>query len=674
MGCNASKLDDLPAVALCRDRCTFLADAIHHRSVLANAHVAYLQSLRRVGPALRRLFDQPCDHSPPQSNGDPPPPPPPAAAPGHSHRIHSSSDSESSHHSTSSSPLHTQIQNDFVSDETLNYSKNQPLPSATYSYPNYFDYSSQNGGFDGSFASSIVPRPVGSKSPPPPPAPTVHSPWDFLNLFESYDRYELAYPSNRSSKEGAQEEEAVANSTETQRSRRGESVAVEEDVDREPEIEVPVVDKNVITDKEESKEGKVSNSAAPPSVSDVKKEIEILLLRASECGDEVSKMLEVGKLLYPQKNAVSQVSSKMLQAIYPSSPSIEKIGSINLNFDDEAAGMSSRNLSSTMRKLYVWEKKLYDEVKGEEKLRMIHEKKCKQLKVMDEKGADAHKVESTQTLIMTLSTKIRIAIQVADKISITINKLRDEELRPQIKELIHGLIGMWKSMLECHRSLCQAAAEAKILNSIASKGKLSDDSLEAVMQLKLELQNWNLSFSNWTDSQKGYIKSLNGWLLRCFFYGPEQTPDGLASSPSSIDAPPVFVICSQWLQVLERLLQNEVTEAMQVFFVRLNELFEQHNVDMHQRMMADKDMERRVKSLEREEQKIQKLIQARDKKMGLAATGSSAIFLGTLVHPTDSSDVYGLHSGLKQIFEVMERFMDNSAQAYEELCLQINNM
>lgn len=59
---------------------------------------------------------------------------------------------------------------------------------------------------------------------------------------------------------------------------------------------------------------------------------------------------------------------------------------------------------------------------------------------MGEKGVQANKVDSTRTLIRTLSTKMRVAIQVIDKISITINKLRDEELWPQISELIQKYV------------------------------------------------------------------------------------------------------------------------------------------------------------------------------------------------------------------------------------------
>lgn len=71
-------------------------------------------------------------------------------------------------------------------------------------------------------------------------------------------------------------------------------------------------------------------------------------------------------------------------------------------------------------------------------MRVLRERKVKRLKHLDERGAEAHKVDSTQVEIRKLSTKIRIAIQVVESISKRINKLRDEELWPQINELIQG--------------------------------------------------------------------------------------------------------------------------------------------------------------------------------------------------------------------------------------------
>lgn len=75
-------------------------------------------------------------------------------------------------------------------------------------------------------------------------------------------------------------------------------------------------------------------------------------------------------------------------------------------------------------------------------MRVDHDRKCRKLKSLDERGAEAHKVDSTRTLIRNLSTKIRMSIQVVDRMSVTINKIRDEELWPRLNELIQGYVNL----------------------------------------------------------------------------------------------------------------------------------------------------------------------------------------------------------------------------------------
>jgi hypothetical protein len=58
MGCSNSKVDDLPAVALCRERLTFLDDAIRQRYALAEAHCAYIHSLKLIGHSLHLFIQQ----------------------------------------------------------------------------------------------------------------------------------------------------------------------------------------------------------------------------------------------------------------------------------------------------------------------------------------------------------------------------------------------------------------------------------------------------------------------------------------------------------------------------------------------------------------------------------------------------------------------------------------
>jgi hypothetical protein len=71
-------------------------------------------------------------------------------------------------------------------------------------------------------------------------------------------------------------------------------------------------------------------------------------------------------------------------------------------------------------------------------MRVLYDRKREELKMLDEKGAEAHKLEATELYIRKLSTKISIAIQVVNTISEKISKLRDEELWPQTCELIQG--------------------------------------------------------------------------------------------------------------------------------------------------------------------------------------------------------------------------------------------
>lgn len=73
-------------------------------------------------------------------------------------------------------------------------------------------------------------------------------------------------------------------------------------------------------------------------------------------------------------------------------------------------------------------------------MRLLHDEKNRKLIRLDEKGAEQHKVDATRTLVRSLSTKIRMAIQVVDKISAQISKLRDEELWPQLNDFIQGCV------------------------------------------------------------------------------------------------------------------------------------------------------------------------------------------------------------------------------------------
>ncbi|MBA0591837.1 hypothetical protein Gorai_008832, partial [Gossypium raimondii] len=400
-------------------------------------------------------------------------------------------------------------------------------------------------------------------------------------------------------------------------------------------------------------------------VFEVIREIQVQFVRAAESGTEIAKLLEVGTLPHHRKHVskILHVVTPSLSVV-PSHPSTSQTGESSSSADNtdpafldinEEMARKTKNLSATLQKLHLWEKKLYNEVKAEEKMRVAYDRKSQKLRQLDQRGAEANKIESTRNTIRGLSTKIRIAIQVVDKISVTINKIRDEELWPLLNELIEGLDRMWKSMLECHRNQCQVVREAKTLGLIGSGKKLSDDHLKATLQFEHELISWTIRFSSWIDAQKGYVRGLNNWLLKCLYYEPEVTDDGVAPfSPSRIGAPPIFVICNQWSQAMDRISEREVINSMRVLVTGVLQLWEQDKSEMHRRMMANKDLERKARNLDREDQKLQKDIQALDKKIVLVSgDGSSLSVAGNVVYQSETSNS-SLQGGLQRIFEAME--------------------
>ncbi|KAL2318864.1 hypothetical protein Fmac_032740 [Flemingia macrophylla] len=542
MGCNNSTLDRLPAVALCRERCKFVGEALRESYALADAHATHMHSLTTLGPTLCRFFN----HFQPQPN-------------------------PTCYHSSPSPPrLH-------------------------YEFGNY------------------------APSPPPPP-PT--STWDFFNVFENLDKYQVPC-------------------SPTQNQAQNKS----------------------------NFDSHNHNEATEPTTHAME-EIQILFQKASDSGNPISEMLHIGRLRYLPNIAVNPVPCKMMHVFTPSKhlncmESSRKYQGVHID-----KGRSyDENLCSTLNKLCMWEKKLYVEVKDGEKLRVLHEKKCRQLKRMNKKDADAHKIDSLEALIGILATKIKISLQVVDKISSTIRKLMEEDLWPQINRFILStrFFGMWKEMLECYKSQYKEISEAISVDASSFSSKPSNSHLDELIKLKSEVQNWNLSFSDWIYAQKAHVKALNGWLVRCLPYEPEELlDDGTPPfSPATIGAPPVFVICNKWSRAMDILSEKPVTEALNGFMLNANELLEKHVSDLQQKLTLDKELEKKVKILETEERNMHKVVQARETMIPICRENNN------VVHHSDLADIMGLLSGLKHVFDAMERFAASITRVYEVLCQQM---
>lgn len=326
MGCNTSRLDRLPAVALCRDRCKFLEEALRQSYALADAHVAHMQSLKTLGPALYSFFHHAED--PGATNGDDAlgdakfqsqltKSPPPLASPDHASSSTSDSDSHIQLHSESETEDRDkdfQFLNpsryDNLSHDTVS-SAPDDVVFMNYVQPLYDPFSPP------------LPNSSGySGSKPPSPPPPSSSAWDFFDLFETFEKYEVRYSPSRDVKE-EKDKESQRSAPHCLRNKANEVVdgsnngGANKVVDKAENGEA----KEVKADSKENKQPEAKDSGKPAkvksakAVSEAMKEIQILLERASDSGKPILEMLDVGKLRYHRKIAVNP--GRTLLSLFP---------------------------------------------------------------------------------------------------------------------------------------------------------------------------------------------------------------------------------------------------------------------------------------------------------------------------------------------------------------------
>ncbi|KAG0502583.1 hypothetical protein HPP92_002655 [Vanilla planifolia] len=135
----------------------------------------------------------------------------------------------------------------------------------------------------------------------------------------------------------------------------------------------------------------------PGSMAEVMKDIENQFIRICDCAHEITVMLEASRSPYP--SASNELSMRLLNPFkgdgYESSSEYS---------EDCCMVSGSRNL---LWQVICFGKKLYEEVKSGERVRIAYEKKCLQLRSHDINGDEPSVVDKTRAAI-------RISIPLED--------------------------------------------------------------------------------------------------------------------------------------------------------------------------------------------------------------------------------------------------------------------
>uniref|UniRef100_A0A0E0LWY4 PUM-HD domain-containing protein n=1 Tax=Oryza punctata TaxID=4537 RepID=A0A0E0LWY4_ORYPU len=599
---------------MCRDRRDFIKQALEQRNRFASSHFAYIESLRRVSMALQRfvagddhhelIFDpfiSPLKQHKPELLGLP-------YGSYEKRAIHVSKYLRSGPNPSVSveeqpRPVETiRIESHYPTDNYGSMDRffaaqpspmrpssyypppydrpNYPLPSPQepvrnsyympYDRPSYPPASPQEPTRTSYYASYDRPS-----YPPPSPQEQESSQWDFFwNPFSSLDSF--SYPRPRSSYDNVVTDDELA---------RLQRCEPRNKVELEIKAHKKELMRNKVANAEETPGFTVYLNRRPASLAEAMKDIDSQFLGICDAAKEISVMLEASRAQYSTSNDLSakmlnpvsllrSVSSRSSSSRFLLAPtsSIEDLydNETNSCYSEESCSTMSGSHHSTLDRLYTWEKKLYKEVKAGERLRIDYEKRLNHLRNQDVKGDEPSSVDKTRATLRSLHTRMKVSIHTVQSISGRIEVLRDEEMQPQLMELIQGLSRMWRAMAERHKAQKRTIDDAKLLflqrhhtaaTAIALSAPDAGTPPPAAVALECEIRAWRGALETWLSAQRAYARALAAWARRCLGIG------GVSGGalPHAASLPLAFAVCMEWGHVVDAASEARVMDGLDFF-------------------------------------------------------------------------------------------------------------
>ncbi|KAL6846039.1 hypothetical protein ACP4OV_023487 [Aristida adscensionis] len=555
MGCCQSRLERLEAVSRCKARRRYTKQLVQARRDMAAAHALYLRALRATGVSLLHFASAEADHPhphphaaagprrdpppspPPPPTPPPPPPPPPPPLP----------------------PL-------------------SPTPTTTSWTTNSSSMSS----------SAILPP------PPPPPMP---SSWDFWDPF--------APSSSRSAAEDADWDDAAT----------AVDVPVAPPVvtaaaAAAPAPSIVTATTTSTTPSELTVVAVPRGGAGKKDLAEIATELDEYFLKAADAGARVAALLEAPICEPPEPNVNNNsLPGKVLSYSKSFKPTGWSWGGGGGPYGKGSNGFSRvgrgdggmghgggggmLSHSSTVEKLYAWEKKLFLEVKSYEGYKQEHDKKVGLLRKQEVKGVDYLKMEKNRMEIESLESKMLVATQSIETTTSEIIRLRESELFPQLLELVAGLMSMWRGMYECHQVQTHIVQQLEYLNSARNTNPTSNVHRQAALQLEIEVDRWYSAFCSLVKSQRDYVYSLTGWLRLSLFCHH----DPLTKAHQNSD---IYSLCEEWQLAIDRIPDKVASEGIKTLLTVIHAVVIQQAEEHKQKKKSEaafKEFEKKAEEL-----------------------------------------------------------------------------
>ncbi|KAG6494614.1 protein ROLLING AND ERECT LEAF 2-like [Zingiber officinale] len=331
--------------------------------------------------------------------------------------------------------------------------------------------------------------------------------------------------------------------------------------------------------------------------------IEELFVKASNAGSVLSDLLDVGrahfdgsfrqlkKTVYHSNSVLSALSSS-----WTSKPPLAIRYRLDTAALEESGGRKS--LGSTLERLLAWEKKLFEEVKAREGVKIEHEKKLSSLQSQEFRGKDEAKLDKTKASIKKLQSLIIVTSQAVTTTSSAITKVRDDELAPQLVQICYEVLNMWRQMNHFHDAQHQIVQQVRGLVNSGLTGEPTSDLHRLVTRdLEAAVSAWHSSFNRLIKYHRDHIRALVGWLKLTLI---QVSSDEHRRDHSSPIATGLSAFCDEWKQALDRLPDTVASEAVKSFMNVIHAIYTKQAEELKLKKKADtysKELEKKSTSL-----------------------------------------------------------------------------
>ncbi|GKV44103.1 hypothetical protein SLEP1_g51322 [Rubroshorea leprosula] len=639
MGCWCSRIEREEMVSRCKARERYMKQLVKARNALAASHSLYLRSLRSTGAALLRFANNETTlqllhhhHAP-----SPPPPTRPPLSPG--------SDT-------------------WTASTTASTALPPPPPPPPTRPP-------LSPGSDTWTSSTTA-----STALPPPPPPPLSSGWDFWDPFAPPAPSQSAMEEDWEVATSASDLAASATATTT--------------VTGAASVVAPP---SVVSgfSKDTGSELAVVPSRNTKELVEIVKEVDEYFLKAADSGSQLSVLLEVSNCNISAQSKEGKVYNhgcNLNPTLWTWSSSLKLDSCGNLGEERFGSNLSGSSTTvggshcSTVERLYAWEKKLYQEVKTAETIKIEHEKRVEQLRKLELKRADYVKTQKAKKEVERLESQMMVASQAIETTSTEIIKLRETELYPQLLDLVKGLMCMWRSMYEIHQVHTHIVQQLKYLNFIPSNEPTSEIHRQSTLQLELEVQQWHLSFCNLVKAQRDYIQSLTGWLRLSLFQFSKNPLSG-ANQDSKI-----YSFCEEWHLAVDRIPDKVAAEGIKSFLTVIHTIVVQQAEEHKQKKRADsifKEFEKKAAELRSLESKYGPYSMPETSKNPIADKRAKVEMLRAKAEEekskhekslgvTRAMTLNNLQVGFPHVFQAMVGFSSVCMQAFESVYNQAKSI